>query len=72
MTLDDITLDMSKQISKKDILKIRRNTAMVFQSFNLFSHRTALENVMEALVVVKKMKNPAASSSVSGLQERWP
>ena len=54
MTLDDITLDMSGKISKKDILNVRRNTAMVFQGFNLFSHRTALENVMEALIVVKK------------------
>ena len=60
LTLDDITLDMSKKISKKDILNVQRNTAMVFQGFNLFSHRTALENVMEALVVVRKMKKAEA------------
>ena len=56
LKLEDITLDMSDKISRKEILDVRRNTAMVFQGFNLFSHRTALENVMEALVVVKKMK----------------
>ena len=76
LTLDDITLDMSKKLSKKDILAVRRNTAMVFQSFNLFSHRTALENVMEALVVVKKMKKTEAKEIAQkelirvGLQDR--
>ena len=63
LTLDDITLDMSGKISKKDILNVRRNTAMVFQGFNLFSHRTALENVMEALIVVKKMNKDDAKRS---------
>ncbi|WP_320968657.1 amino acid ABC transporter ATP-binding protein [Hungatella hathewayi] len=60
LKLEDITLDMSDKISRKEILDVRRNTAMVFQGFNLFSHRTALENVMEALVVVKKMKKEEA------------
>ncbi|MTT31404.1 ATP-binding cassette domain-containing protein [Terrilactibacillus sp. BCM23-1] len=40
---------------KKIIQKIRRNTGMVFQQYNLYPHKTALENVMEALIVVKKM-----------------
>ena len=76
LTLDDITLDMSGKISKKDILNVRRNTAMVFQGFNLFSHRTALENVMEALIVVKKMNKEEAKKIAKeefarvGLQDR--
>ena len=76
LTLDDITLDMSGKISKKDILNVRRNTAMVFQGFNLFSHRTALENVMEALIVVKKMNKDDAKKIAKeefarvGLQDR--
>lgn len=40
----------NKNISKKLILKM----GMVFQNFNLFPHMTALENVMEAPLVVKK------------------
>lgn len=60
LTLDGMTLNMEEKIGKKDILSVRRNTAMVFQGFNLFSHRTALENVMEALLVVKKMKKDEA------------
>ena len=76
LTLDDITLDMSGKISKKDILNVRRNTAMVFQGFNLFSHRTALENVMEALIVVKRMNKDDAKKIAKeefarvGLQDR--
>ena len=57
--LDDISVDASKA-SKEDILKLRRNTAMVFQSYNLLRHRTALENVMEALVVVQKKSKQEA------------
>lgn len=59
LTLDDITLDMHK-VHNQDILNVRRNTAMVFQSYNLFRHKTALENVMEALVVVQKMNKKQA------------
>lgn len=49
-----------KHISKKEILEIRRKTAMVFQLYNLFQNKTALENVMEGLIVVQKMERLAA------------
>jgi ABC-type polar amino acid transport system ATPase subunit len=38
---------------KRDVLAVRRRTAMVFQQFNLFRNKTALENVAEGLLVVK-------------------
>lgn len=53
VTVGDITVN-TKHAHKKDILALRRQTAMVFQMYNLFTHRTALENVMEGLVVVQK------------------
>lgn len=42
-------------MSRKDIAAIRRKTAFVFQNYNLFLNKTVLENVMEALTVVRKV-----------------
>lgn len=57
-------------ISKKEILKLRRKTAMVFQQFNLFKNKTVLENVMEAQVVVQgKKKEAAYEKSVAELEK---
>jgi len=49
-----------KNATKKEILKIRKQTAMVFQSYNLFQHKTAIENVMEGLIVVRKISRKEA------------
>ena len=43
----------------KNLLDLRKNTGMVFQKFNLFEKKTALENVMGGLVTVKKIKKDA-------------
>lgn len=43
-----------------ELLELRQSTGMVFQSFNLFERKTALENVMEGLVTVKKMDKEKA------------
>ena len=45
---------------KDQVRKVMVKTGMVFQSFNLFPHKTALGNVMEALITVKKMKKADA------------
>ena len=45
---------------RRKILQIRQQTAMVFQSFNLFPHMTALQNVIEGLVSVKGVAREAA------------
>ena len=60
VTIDDFTFTADK-IDKNVKLKARRNTAMVFQNFCLFSNKTALENITEALIVVKKMKKAQAN-----------
>ncbi|HEY0207744.1 amino acid ABC transporter ATP-binding protein [Acerihabitans sp.] len=39
---------------KKDILRFRRKIAMVFQSYNLFNNKTALQNVIEGPLIVQK------------------
>lgn len=52
----------SEKASKKEILAIRKKSAMVFQHFNLFAHKTVLENVMEGLIVVKKINKKEAKT----------
>lgn len=47
-------------MSRKDIAAIRRKTAFVFQNYNLFLNKTVLENVTEALTVVRKMDKLSA------------
>lgn len=57
--LDDIHLDVEKA-TKADIHKIRQRTAMVFQMYNLFKNKTALENIIEGLAIVRKVPKAAA------------
>lgn len=59
-----------KGASKKDIYQLRQRSAMVFQHYNLFKHKTALENVMEGLLVVQKLpKDEAYQKSVKMLEK---
>lgn len=54
----------------KDLLILNQFTGMVFQSFNLFDRKTALENVMEGLLVVKKMgKKQAQEIALKHLED---
>lgn len=50
----------SKKERIKQVREIRKHTGMVFQQFNLYPHKTALENVIEALLTVKKMEKNEA------------
>ncbi len=45
--------DKLYELSEKDVAKKRTEIGMVFQSFNLFPHMTALGNIMEAPLLVK-------------------
>lgn len=69
ITLSNLELNY-ESISKKDILKLRRKTAMVFQQFNLFKNQTVLENVMEAQIIVQgKKKEEAYKKSIEELEK---
>ena len=48
------------RISKRDIARLRKKTAFVFQNYNLFLNKTALQNVTEGLVVARKMPKAQA------------
>ncbi len=59
LTLGGKEYDLSK-LSKKEILEIRQKTAFVFQHYNLFANKTALENVMLGLTAGRGMKKDEA------------
>lgn len=63
-TKGSITIDSLKQEAsnhkKKDIVSFRQKTSMVFQNYNLFKNKTALENITEALIIVKKIDKKSA------------
>ncbi|MCF2647019.1 amino acid ABC transporter ATP-binding protein [Niallia sp. Sow4_A1] len=60
ITIENKQLDFSKKVTKKAITDFRKLTGMVFQSYNLFPHKTALENVMEGPITVKKQSKEIA------------
>jgi glutamate transport system ATP-binding protein len=71
--IDDggITLDGTPLPDEgKDLAKLRADVGMVFQAFNLFAHKTVIENVMLGPVKVRKMKEPEAREVASKLLER--
>ena len=53
-------------VSKKDAARLRKKTAFVFQNYNLFRNKTALENVTEGLIIGRKM--PRAEAVQAGRQ----
>lgn len=57
--IDGTSLDLA-HIRRKELTELRKKTSMVFQNFNLFVKKNALENVMEGLLVVKKMDKKRA------------
>ena len=61
MVFDRDRFDLG-HVSKKDIARLRKKTAFVFQNYNLFRNKTALENVTEGLVVARKMPKVQAIS----------
>ena len=61
LTFDGETFDLSR-ISGADIARLRKKTAFVFQNYNLFRNKTALQNVTEGLVVARKMPKAEADA----------
>ena len=61
ISFDDVSFDV-KNATRKDINYMKTHTTMVFQSFNLFKYKTALENIMEGLVVVQKKSKEEAKA----------
>ncbi len=68
LIFDGITYPLNKA-TKKEVLGIRRKTAFVFQNYNLFNNKTALENVTEGLIIGRKI--PKQEALEIGKKKRW-
>ena len=69
LTFGGRTFDLSR-MSGKDIAAIRMQTGFVFQSFNLFANKTAIQNVTEGLVIARHMKKAEANAIAMQALER--
>jgi len=62
--------DKLYELSDNEVCKKRSEIGMVFQRFNLFPHMTALENIAEAPIQVKKVSRSTAEAEARSLLER--
>ena len=69
MVFDGKRLEMHRA-SRRDVAWLRKRTAFVFQSYNLFRNKTALQNVTEGLIVARKIpKNQAEETARRALEK---
>ena len=66
----ELTFSENNKLIEKEILKLRKNTGMVFQGFHLFPHMTVEENIMEGLVTVFKQSKKVARDKALALLEK--
>ena len=64
------TADKKNIISHADMMKRKEKMGMIFQHFNLFPHKTALENIIEAPIIVKKINREEAIEEALKLLDR--
>ena len=57
-------------LKKDDLSNVRAEVGMVFQHFNLFPHKTVLENITEAPIIVKKIKKERAEKEARVILEK--
>lgn len=64
MTFDNRRMNMP-ELSEKERQEIRQSLTMVFQQYNLFANKTALENIMEGLLITKKYNKDIAKEKAT-------
>lgn len=63
----EFVVDFGAKISKDTMMAIRKETAMVFQSFNLFPHLSVLDNVIEGPLTVLRLSKAEATARAKSL-----
>lgn len=66
----EFLVDFSAKISKETMMAIRKETAMVFQSFNLFPHLSVLDNVIEGPLTVLRLSKEDATARAKNLLKK--
>lgn len=67
---DQQPVDFGARPTRRQLLSLRDHSAMVFQHYNLFPHRTVLENVIEGPVQVQRRSKTDATADALALLER--
>jgi len=67
---DELRIDFSSPVSAKQRLALRDRSAMVFQNYNLFPHRTVLQNVTEGPLVVQGRRRDEVEAEALALLDR--
>lgn len=70
LTFAGETFDLAK-IFRNNVLRIRKRTGFVFQNYNLFLNKTALENITEGLIVGRGIKKELAQAKAHELLARF-
>jgi cystine transport system ATP-binding protein len=65
-----LEIDFGSPVAKRDLLALRDRSAMVFQHYNLFPHKTVLQNVIEGPVQVQKRPVAGAVADAEALLAR--
>ncbi len=72
VTIDGLTISSDQSLRERELVlrQVRRRLGMVFQQFNLFPHRSVLENVIEAPIHVLGLSRDQAEARARALLER--
>lgn len=66
ISIDGISVE-AHHAKRRDVMALRSKTAMVFQTYNLFKNKTAIENIMEPMVICQKMNKAEAAQKAEAI-----